>query len=76
MFMITRCNNVIMKEKGVMKERVSKLTYPRLQHCLRMLHIIKESVGQSGRNYNCISVINGYTLSINYNTCKRIFFLY
>ena len=32
-----------------MKERVSKLTYPTLQQCLRMLYIMKESVGQSGK---------------------------
>ena len=36
-----------------MKEKVSKLTYPTLQHCLRMLHIMhttimKCGIGQSG----------------------------
>ena len=36
-----------------MKEKVSKLTYPMLQHCLRMLHIMyttimKGGIGQSG----------------------------
>ena len=36
-----------------MKEKVSKLTYPTLQHCLRMMHIkhttiMKGGIGQSG----------------------------
>ena len=36
-----------------MKEKVSRLTYPTLQHCLRMLHIMhttimKGGIGQSG----------------------------
>ena len=37
----------VLKEHKI-KEKVSKLTYPTLQHCLRMLHIMKGGIGQSG----------------------------
>ena len=49
------------------KEKVSKLTYPTLQHCLRMLHIMhitimQDGIGQSGHKPYLNIGYKGYTL--------------
>ena len=49
------------------KEKVSKLTYPTLQHCLRMLHIMHTNImqggiGQSGSKPYLNTGYKGYTL--------------
>ena len=68
----------------IMKERVSKLTYPTLQHCLRMLYTMNGNSKHYGqairrkrghkllliRNISAISCINAYLHIMSFITTK------
>ena len=58
--------SLITCSKHKMKENVSKLTYLRLKHCLKALHITNTKchalvMGNLTENHNRILVIIGYT---------------